>query len=55
MSGYPIDDDDDEMDNYYKSDYDFTSASTILDLTNIPRIIKRVTLKMMIQKTLANQ
>lgn len=28
MSGYPIDDDDDEMDNYYKSDYDFTSTST---------------------------
>ena len=29
MSGYPIDDDDDdEMDNYYKSDYDFTSNST---------------------------
>lgn len=28
MSGYPIDDDDDdEMDNYYKSDYDFTSTS----------------------------
>ena len=28
MSGYPIDDDDDEMDNYSKSDYDFTSTST---------------------------
>ena len=27
MSGYPIDDDD-EMVNYYKSDYDFTSTST---------------------------
>ena len=26
MSGYPIDDDDDEMNNYY--DYDFTSTST---------------------------
>jgi hypothetical protein len=27
MSGYPIDDDDDEMDNYSSSDYDFASAS----------------------------
>ena len=27
MSGYPIDDDDDEIDNYYDSDYDFTSTS----------------------------
>ena len=28
MSGYPIDDDDDEMNSNYKSDYDFTSTST---------------------------
>lgn len=27
MSGYTIDDDDDEMDNYFRSDYDFASAS----------------------------
>lgn len=27
MSSYPIDDYDDEMDNYYDSDYDFASAS----------------------------
>jgi hypothetical protein len=27
MSGYPIYDDDDEMDNNYESDYDFASTS----------------------------
>ena len=55
MSDYPIDDDDDKMDNYYKSDYDSILQLQTLDLRNIPLIIKRVILKMMIQKTSANQ